>query len=117
MKTGIRAGDWLGCGRVITQESWNGFLAAQSAYWQRKDKEKMNAIEKLALKQAEERAAELETLRAENARLREALKFALTWAREQYTIEQNKSDNSANIELLHDICNQADAALAERGQP
>lgn len=27
-----KAPDWFGCGRVITQESWDGFLAARRAY-------------------------------------------------------------------------------------
>lgn len=32
-----QAPDWFGCGRVITQESWDGFLAAQKEYWEIKD--------------------------------------------------------------------------------
>ena len=36
-KRGLRsnklAPDWFGCGRVITSESWKGFLAARAAYY------------------------------------------------------------------------------------
>lgn len=38
-KTGIRGGDWFGCGKVITAESWEGFIKAQREYWEAKDAE------------------------------------------------------------------------------
>ena len=39
----LRSGDWFGCGRVITTESWNRFLAARKAYWEKKDAEDAEA--------------------------------------------------------------------------
>lgn len=39
MKT-KEAPDWFGCGRIITTESWNGFLAAQKKYYEEKDNQK-----------------------------------------------------------------------------
>jgi len=30
--------DWMGCGKNITTESWEGFLAARKAYYQEQDK-------------------------------------------------------------------------------
>jgi hypothetical protein len=31
------APDWLGCGRIITTESWNGFLKARAEYYRKQD--------------------------------------------------------------------------------
>lgn len=39
IKTSVCSGDWFGCGRAITQESWDGFIAARKAYWDKKDKQ------------------------------------------------------------------------------
>lgn len=33
----IRAGDWFGCGRTITHQSWGQFLAARQAYYDKVD--------------------------------------------------------------------------------
>lgn len=39
-KSSVRSGDWFGCGRTITQDSWDGFIAAHKAYWDKKDKQR-----------------------------------------------------------------------------
>lgn len=31
------APDWFGCGKTITQESWDAFIAARKAYYERQD--------------------------------------------------------------------------------
>jgi hypothetical protein len=36
----VRAGDWFGCGRVITTESWEGFKKARADYYRRVDEAK-----------------------------------------------------------------------------
>jgi hypothetical protein len=33
-----QAPDWFGCGRIITQESWDGFLAARRAFYEAESK-------------------------------------------------------------------------------
>lgn len=33
----INAGDWFGCGKKITQESWDAFIAARKEYYDRLD--------------------------------------------------------------------------------
>jgi len=32
------APDWFGCGKTITQESWDGFLKARAEYYAKKDR-------------------------------------------------------------------------------
>jgi len=38
MKSRLRAGEWFGCGKVITTESWNAFVAAYKEYYANLDK-------------------------------------------------------------------------------
>lgn len=47
MKQNLRAGDWFGCGRKITTESWAGFLKAQAEYWKQHDEKQSLKISNL----------------------------------------------------------------------
>jgi hypothetical protein len=45
------APDWLGCGRIITTESWNGFLKARAEYYRKQDMKEHQSLAIQALEQ------------------------------------------------------------------